>query len=97
MDTTTKPKSVHVAGRRWFERTNGNTYHSVRVWVDGKLIGHAPFHYGYGNHYQQTAEEFLIKAGIMPAGETTHLSIWMRENDIVYVDDIVDVQRKKDL
>lgn len=46
---------------RWFDRVNGNTYHSVKVTRvrDSKTI-YAPMQYGYGDHYRQTALEIMI-------------------------------------
>ena len=45
---------------KWWDKVNGNTYHSVRVTrcEDGKqLVG--PMQYGYGDHYRQTALEIM--------------------------------------
>jgi hypothetical protein len=41
---------------RWFDKMNGNTYHSVNVTdvSTGKTI-YCPYQYGYGEHYRQTA------------------------------------------
>ena len=46
---------------RWFDKVNGNTYHSVRITrhKDGMTIT-APFQYGYGDHYRQTALKLKI-------------------------------------
>ena len=45
---------------RWFDKVNGNTYHSVRVTRlrDNKTIV-ASCQYGYGDHYRQTALELM--------------------------------------
>ena len=52
---------------RWFDRVNGNTYHSVRVTrcKDGAVVLGA-FEYGYGDSYRQTAVEEMLKAGWLP-------------------------------
>jgi hypothetical protein len=55
---------ISIFGKRWFDRINGNTYHSVKVYADGKLVGFEPFTYGYGEGYLQTAVELLVKAGV---------------------------------
>lgn len=60
----TEIKNITILARRWFDKTYGNTYHSVKVYVDGKLIGTQPFAYGYGEGYLQSAVELLVKAGI---------------------------------
>ena len=53
-----------VIAKRWFDKVNGNTYHSVRCirHEDGAVVVH-PFTYGYGNHYQQTALDTMYDAG----------------------------------
>jgi len=52
---------------RWFDKVNGNTYHSVRVTrcSDGKVIV-GQFQYGYGDSYRQTALEEIEKASWLP-------------------------------
>lgn len=52
---------------RWFDNVNGNTYHSVRITRnrDSKVVV-APWQYGYGEHYRQTALEAMRKAGWLP-------------------------------
>ncbi len=54
---------------KWFDRVNGNTYHSVRVTRvrDGKTIVPAvPYQYGYGEHYRQTALELMAQSKWLP-------------------------------
>ena len=52
---------------RWFDKVNGNTYHSARIQrtKDGKTIV-APFQYGYGDHYRQSALQAMFEAGWLP-------------------------------
>ena len=50
---------ITVIGKRWFDKVNGNTYHSSKVYVNGNEIGYQPFIYGYGDSYQQTGLELL--------------------------------------
>jgi len=52
---------------KWFDKVNGNTYHSVRVirHKDNKIVT-GQFQYGYGEQYQQTALEEMIRAGWLP-------------------------------
>ena len=56
-----------VSARRWFDKANGNTYHSVKVIreKDGAVLL-APMQYGYDEHYRQTAHEIMLKAGWLP-------------------------------
>jgi len=63
-------RNITIDARRWFERTNGNTYHSVNVYVNNELIGRCPFTYGYGEQYLQTAHDILAKNGIFSYRKT---------------------------
>jgi hypothetical protein len=53
-----------VIAKKWFDKINGNTYHSVRC-VRHKdnavVVGY--FRYGYGEHYKQTALDEMYDAG----------------------------------
>ena len=55
---------------RWFDKVNGNTYHSVRITRcrDGKqIVGlYAPYEYGYGDQYRYTAFSAMDKAKWLP-------------------------------
>lgn len=55
---------VCIHGKRWFDRVNGNTYHTVTVSVNGEYIGKSSRQYGYGDSYQQTALDMLFSNGI---------------------------------
>jgi len=52
---------------KWFDRANGNTYHSVNITrcSDGEVIK-GKFQYGYGDHYQQTALEKMEENNWIP-------------------------------
>jgi len=54
-------KNLVIEGRRWFQSTWGNTYHTVSIQIDGKHVYTAPMEYGYGDQYIQTAERWLIE------------------------------------
>ncbi len=91
-------KALTIIGRRWFERTNGNTYHSVEVYVDGVKLTKIPLTYGYGTQYLQTARDFLEVNKLLP-GITDNTVLWRycEESGIALVDSVTDVQRKRDL
>jgi hypothetical protein len=55
--------SLHIEGRRWFQRGPGNTYHSVRIYRDGECIHASGKHYGYGEQFLQTAWAWLGNNG----------------------------------
>ena len=58
-----KMKRFTVNAIKWFDKANGNTYHSCLVirHRDGKTLA-CPYTYGYGDCYQQTALEAMKKA-----------------------------------
>ncbi len=81
---------------RWFDKINGNTYHSVQVFVNGKLIAEQGLTYGYGDHYRQTAIELLEKNGYSREGKEANWQMFNRLFDsVLYF--CHDVSRKKDL
>ena len=88
---------ITIIGRRWFQKTYGNTYHSVVVLVDGEEIGREPFAYGYGDQYIQTAHELLVKAGKFTGDYSAFYQDRMGENRGNYVITVSDVARQKDL
>jgi hypothetical protein len=98
---------ISIFAKRWFEKTNGNTYHSVKVYADGKLLGFKPFAYGYDEQYLQSAFEILQEAKIYPNTEERLKSGIkkdyyqfmqdMREHRENFVVECADVARRKDL
>lgn len=58
-----------VIGKRWFDKTYGNTYCSSRVYINGELSFKVPWTYGYGNYYEQKALEELEKRGLIKIGK----------------------------
>lgn len=56
-----------VIAKKWFDKVNGNTYHSVRcVRCRDNAIVVGPIRYGYGEHYRQTALEVMYDADWFP-------------------------------
>ena len=55
-------KKFTVNACRWFDKVNGNTYHSVRITrhSDGKVIA-CKMIYGYEDHYKQTAITWMSR------------------------------------
>ena len=81
---------IAITGRRWFQKTYGNTYHSVTVYVNNETLYHG-FAHGYDDHYKQTAHKLLLTNGYdVPEHYFDFLNL-----DIVT--DVVDVSRKRDL
>jgi len=67
---------------RWFDRINGNTYHSVKVTrcKDNKTIA-AQITYGYGDSYRQTALNLMYQEGFLSRYEKNTLYLYERENN----------------
>ena len=72
---------------RWFDRVNGNTYHSVRITRhrDCKTIC-CPFQYGYGDQYRYTALEAMARAKWLPPkyrkpATSGGLDVWAYERE----------------
>lgn len=94
MKTLHKKDTIVIVGRRWFERVNGNTYHSCTVTVNGEEVGHEPFTYGYGSQWEYTGLELLKKVYDVPETVTAP---WKLKEVCNLVTTVSDVQRKKDL
>ena len=53
--------NVVIIGRKWFDKINGNTYHSAQVIINGGEMNiRSNRQYGYGDSYITTATELLI-------------------------------------
>lgn len=58
---------LEIEGRLWFQKTYGNTYHRVRVFLNGEFLGRSDVTYGYGQSFQQTGIDLALKSGKIPA------------------------------
>ena len=59
-----------VIAKKWFDKVNGNTYHSVRcIRHKDNAVVVGSFQYGYGEHYKQTALAMMAKTGWLPGIE----------------------------
>ena len=94
-----KPRSIVILGRRWFQRSSGNTYHTVLISVDGLAVHGSDRTYGYEDHYRQTAVEWLQGDGYLPESYGTVLNVrqYCEDNAIEYTESVSDVSRKSDL
>lgn len=86
---------MHIEGRRWFERTNGNTYHSVRIYQGSAELVYIPFTYGYGDCFLQTAIDWLKDNGHI-ASDAPYGTRYLRET-LGASYSVIDVSRKGDL
>jgi len=77
--------NITISARRWFDKQWGNTYHSVEVFANGKLIGERPYEYGYDEAYLQTAHEILAEKGMYPYRKTKeHVEVKDKEGKTLY-------------
>ncbi len=83
-ETSTNLNSIFIEARLWFDKTYGNTYHSVRLEANGLSVGQVGLTYGYGEHYEQTALTYLKKIGLVSEG-VRYLSELKRNGVIVYI------------
>ena len=65
-DQIQEGSSLFFEGRAWFDKSGGNTYHSVRIWLNGDIVAVVPFTYGYENMYQYSATRKLVELGYLP-------------------------------
>ena len=55
--------SMAIFAKRWFDRVNGNTYHSVSISIDGQEEIKRNYEYGYDEQWKNTAWEMLVNTG----------------------------------
>lgn len=91
-------KNLIIIGRRWFNKTYGNTYHSVEICIDEKTV-HLPYRYGYSDQYLHTAIDYLKKEKLIVTDKTVSWQIFdeLREKGVYIKTFVFDVNRKKDL
>jgi len=94
----TIPKSPQylVEGWKWFDKVNGNTYHTVMITdlKTGKQVYKSPsVVYGYGEQWQHTAYNELKKAGLVKEEDRFNHEL----NRARFIYRGTEVNRKKDL
>lgn len=87
-----KINTLEVIGRRWFQKSYGNTYHTTTVIVNGEELK-SDIEYGYGNAYLQTAVNLLSANGYEVPSDNLEAFRMVCE----YPHNAKDVDRKKDL
>lgn len=90
--------SITLIGRRWFQRSYGNTYHSVTIMIDGETVHVSGKCYGYDRAYVQTAQEWLKANGYLD-GMSERDALWnyCANEGIKFEYSATDVAREKDL
>ena len=86
-----KIESLKIEGRRWYQRSYGNTYHTAYIVVNGKKLK-SPVTYGYGTQYLQTAADLLRESGYEVPENNEGYNLMTS-----YPHTVEDVKRMKDL
>ena len=85
-----------INARKWFEKVNGNTYHTIQIIdINKNEVLHESEHiiYGYGEQYRQTAYSKLKELKkVKEEDKHNH-----EKNNKRFFWNVCDVQRKKDL
>ena len=68
-------RSLFIEGREWFDKVNGNSYFTARIWVDGGQVAILPFQYGYGDQFIYEAQKKLLELGYLPQ-EGKNRGLW---------------------
>ncbi len=71
--------------KKWFDKYNGNTYHSVRIIrIRDKAVLKCDWTYGYGTQYKVTAKDKMVENKWIPNVRT-----YERDNDypIYWIDE----------
>jgi hypothetical protein len=98
-------KHLHISGRRWFQRSYGNTYFSASALIDGEPTDtRIDYEYGYGDQYKQSMLQALEKNGEIPP-RLYHDNGRPAEGDWQYTErtgikitaEVADVARERDL
>jgi len=74
-------KKYTAVVKKWFDKVNGNTYHSVRIIRHSdEAVCVAPFQYGYGSQYEQSTFEAMESAGWIESPKDTPPICYNRDN-----------------
>lgn len=89
-------ESAVIIARKWFDKVNGNTYHTARIIINGGEADHKSLRqYGYGTSYITTATETAIENGYTRDSMSREaLREWLTRHAII---DEVSVTRRRDL
>lgn len=83
-----------IIGRRWLDN-NGNTYHSVNVYVNCKHVGTNNFAYGYEDQYKTSGISILRELGITEAKDCHDFIEEVGTENVIFF--VTDAGRKRDL
>ena len=88
-----KINTLEISAKKWYQKSYGNTYHTVKVIVNNDTVLESGITYGYGKHYLATAANLLRDNGYnVPESNQEAYSMMLK-----YPYDEVEVSRKRDL
>lgn len=95
-DLVPRINKLEFQAKRWFQKTYGNTYFAVKVYVNDALVYTSPVEYGYERQYETDAANALAEMGFdVPKGHM--MGYWARENGIEFISNAVDVKTEREL
>jgi hypothetical protein len=95
--TADKIASIQVIGRRWFQRSYGNTYNTADIYINGEHVHTLPTEYGYGDHYMTRAQDWLEANGYIKLERYELFREYCERNGIIFMKSVTDVSRERDL
>jgi hypothetical protein len=88
-----------IEGRRWFDGMN--SYHTAHVTVvkDGAVVLDevAPFQYGYGDCYMESALSLMVDRDLIDIARRLMRSPASTKNKTVVIQSVTDVKLRRDL
>ena len=96
-----KIKTIDVNAKEWFDNVNGNSYFAGTITLNYGMKSEEtflmPFQYGYGSSYEQEAKATLTQFNKISGAWSQPLSMYCRENNIIYRSSIIENCKKKEL
>lgn len=96
-----KIKTIDITAKEWFDRVNGNSYHSVRTVINygmkDERVLVSSFTYGYDSAYLQTATRELQKAGLVEMDERTALWRYCEDQKIILRTNKIEKCKKREV
>ena len=94
-------KTIDINAKHWFDKRNGNSYFSGTITLNYAMKNEEtflmPFQYGYGSSYEQEAKAILTQFYKISGTWSQPLSMYCRENNIIYRSSIIENCKKKEL
>lgn len=92
------PHVLELTGKRWFQKSYGNTYFTARAVLDGEVIAECPQQYGYGDQWKQELLQAVEASGKLPLRSLhEYPREWAERIGMVLVENVSDVARERDL